>query len=913
MAPADLESMDVPLESTSPSSRRNKGKLAEAIQSMTRFGDVMDLDLPTDPDAQATVTDFLDFTEYLPSDMVRSLTLIGNLDSTWSKASLEVDDLTRVYGQLPSMPAEAKPEPTRLRADISQNMSEAVSARTASYAEACRMAENVERHYSRIKNIHAKLQLIAETYPTTRESSPIAKPKSPVLNRPPKITLRVGGHSDGHRVRKHRAPRITVPGEVLAPYELDYESYGSESEGSSEGHFDTARETPARSVTAGGGSRIKLKVAKRDKTRDRPRDKTREKVSKPPRESRPAGFGTNVHSQKAGISTSNALRLLQSPPPDAKPGSEHLPWLALSDYELGVLRKKMKKNAVWSPSDTMINRELKARGRGMEAYKAAVGAASEKGETIEPPPQLTGQIVNEIGALSTEAATKGLEEDAPVMNRGMKLNEAKKLKRDNQKKEIEAADGSLAEAQRKVGNVKLAMQTIFTSVQKARPGEDKKAPVKTPSKTPSRSHKRKREPDPVEPEVIDGEKPVTTDGAAKPQRPLLKRTKTETPVPVPQPIAAKQSTPALSEAPSVVSENPSAPSVITAVPAPVSVLASAPAPIEVHPPETPATPLPPSLTSPKKSSTPILPPVKDNKKLIKKEVKKTEVPTATSERPRRGSAQHTPITPAPSTTSTAVAAPAVVPIATTDILPAKRPTSSRSKAASMDRDIPIASASIDRPRRASTARNTPAPEPRLPNRRQKRPAPGVVTKGPEESTAVSVGKRSAATRKKAGPKKEKKDGRESSAAQETFDEVDDEGNVIDPNEPRYCLCNRVSFGIMIGCENADVNNSSILSPQVFSTTATISKPSKTSEPKTGNSSTSKDILPSTRENANLSSKSEPNANMDVSHKCEKEWFHLECVGLTDIPPRTTKWYCPECRITLGIGEKGEVNARGKKK
>jgi hypothetical protein len=51
----------------------------------------------------------------------------------------------------------------------------------------------------------------------------------------------------------------------------------------------------------------------------------------------------------------------------------------------------------------------------------------------------------------------------------------------------------------------------------------------------------------------------------------------------------------------------------------------------------------------------------------------------------------------------------------------------------------------------------------------------------------------------------------------------------------------------------------------------------------------------------------------TSAKCEKEWFHLECVGLNEIPPRTTKWYCPDCRVTLGIGEKGEINARGKKK
>ena len=46
--------------------------------------------------------------------------------------------------------------------------------------------------------------------------------------------------------------------------------------------------------------------------------------------------------------------------------------------------------------------------------------------------------------------------------------------------------------------------------------------------------------------------------------------------------------------------------------------------------------------------------------------------------------------------------------------------------------------------------------------------------------------------------------------------------------------------------------------------------------------------------------------------CKQEWFHLDCVGLSDIPARTTKWYCPECRKLLGIGEKGEVNARGVK-
>lgn len=28
---------------------------------------------------------------------------------------------------------------------------------------------------------------------------------------------------------------------------------------------------------------------------------------------------------------------------------------------------------------------------------------------------------------------------------------------------------------------------------------------------------------------------------------------------------------------------------------------------------------------------------------------------------------------------------------------------------------------------------------------------------------------------------------------------------IDPNEPTFCLCNQVSFGEMIGCDNPDVS------------------------------------------------------------------------------------------------------------
>jgi hypothetical protein len=98
----------------------------------------------------------------------------------------------------------------------------------------------------------------------------------------------------------------------------------------------------------------------------------------------PRSMGTNVHSAVAGISTSNALRECTPPPPGVVPGDKkHAPWLELTKYELAKLRKRMKKTAVWSPSDTMILRELKILGRGVEGYRAAKAKAEAAGEPFE--------------------------------------------------------------------------------------------------------------------------------------------------------------------------------------------------------------------------------------------------------------------------------------------------------------------------------------------------------------------------------------------------------------------------------------------------------------------------------------------------------------------------------------------------
>lgn len=69
---------------------------------------------------------------------------------------------------------------------------------------------------------------------------------------------------------------------------------------------------------------------------------------------------------------------------------------------------------------------------------------------------------------------------------------------------------------------------------------------------------------------------------------------------------------------------------------------------------------------------------------------------------------------------------------------------------------------------------------------------------------------------------------------------DDEEGDIDADEPTYCYCNSVSYGEMVACD---------------------------------------------------------------ADGCEREWFHLACVGLKVAPGSKTKWYCEDCKDRLKIGNK----------
>lgn len=631
------------------------------------------------------------------------------------------------------------------------------------------MADHVDRHYNRVQNILTKLLAMKEAYPDSRETSPaLQQPGSPRAVRAPKITLRFDSARSATtgqgplRIRKHRAPRITVPGEVLAPYEVDYESAGSDSDESSSADEPlTPRYTPARTFGNTGG-RIKLKISKTQKI----------KIQKTPRAPRPPGvMGTNVHSTVAGISTSNALAQLEPPPDDAEPGTEHAPWLRLTEWELANLRKKMKKNAVWHPSDTMIARELKERKRGIEDYRADRARREAAGEQVNDTLPIrvddgSGKQVLPIGALDPSK----ISSDIQLSNRGMKLNEAKRLKKDSRNQELaKQAAEEAEESARKMAEAASAMRNLFN-----KPGSGKGAdtPSKPPSKVSARKRKRESTADTTD-TAKDLIKPEgeTSQALVKPQQ---KRSKVETPIPAPRSSAGSQ----LSNQPIALLSATSSESAPAFDPGSSSAGSSSTTTI------TTTTIVPLRASSPKKTPTPILPPTKDLKSM-----KPVATPTASTR--RRTSAAPTP-TPAPEGP----------PGRRASSRPASRPAS-RGKGASVE----PSTAGKDRPRRASTAHNTPVPElhpVRAVGKRVKRPAPGPLTAGGEGSrAAVSVGKRSAAPRKKVGPKKQQKD--EEKDVAEIWDEIDDEGNVIDPDEPRYCSCNRVSFGTMICCENADVS------------------------------------------------------------------------------------------------------------
>ncbi|KUI65383.1 Inhibitor of growth protein 1 [Cytospora mali] len=754
--------------------------MPEAIETLGSIsnGRIGSFDGRADPDAQATVTDFLEFTEHLPADMIRSLTLIGTLDQDYVDASHKLHELTKLWGQLPTLTQEEKPRPAQLRADISDEINHVLTSRVYSHAEAVRMAENVNRHLNRLKLIHAKLRMMLDNYPAEDEQrSPVVTNKSPHMIRGTK--RQAGG---GEKGRRPRVPRITVPGEVLAPYDVGYDTYSGDSD-SSEDEEDDEVVAPRRTPAARAGSQKPRGGRKPiDKAPKTPKSKIPKTSSQQP--------VTGVAGTPAGMPS--ATEPLNPPPENAVAGSDDAPWLRLTQWELSKLRKRMKKNAAWVPSETMIHKELKTLGRGYEGWVSAKKKAEEEGRPFEYS-SLPQSVVDD--ATGSEKLPTGA------------------IKKDRM------SDIAAKEAEESARRFALVARNFQVSFQQSQNSEQ------APAKAPSKRQQRKRKRDSVT--EADGEKP---DPAS------LKRSKTETPVPIPQHINIPRSQQTPGPPPQLTPGGTQIPQSTTPVPIPMppgqdqstttsgtKSSATSPAPsgdatttTTTVPTKAPAEDVPPS--SPKKSTTPILPPVRETrareaKNLAAREKAAAQPPVKTS-----ASRAATPgvATPGPETSS-------------------RRP-SSRGQQQGADHPQHHGLAA-DRPRRASTARNTPAPEQmtaRQPSKRTKRPAPGIISR-------TNSGGNSAITKRKAAPKKSKRgagagrkreDARGQVAEAEAEVEVDEDGNVIDPNEEKYCFCNRVSYGTMVLCEN---------------------------------------------------------------ESCPYEWFHIECLGLKTEKNLPKLWYCPECK------------------
>ncbi|KAJ5694899.1 hypothetical protein N7536_005311 [Penicillium majusculum] len=350
------------------------------------------LDGPFDPDAQATVTDFIDYTEYLPADLIRSLTLIRGLDDRYLDSAQAVHQLTQIYGQLPDLPPDNRPGAIALRKDISSQVDRAINARESAYAEACRLYDVVDRHFDRLGCIRQKLEALPK--PASEEPSPPPEPtpkrarggKKTNKDATTRITLRL----DNNRNRRDKNRRRML---------------------GADGAFD-----PDSPLASTEQSDLESELIKSAPKPARPSKK--EKI-------RRLSLGN-------GPSTAQALAQLKPPPTDAKLGSEDLPWLRLTEWEMTRLRKKMKKNAVWQPSEVMIHRELALANRGWEAYRAAKTLAEETG----------GEFIDcdNIEETRRGEAAKDLEE-TKLSNRGMKLNEAKKLKREQLAREQALMEG----------------------------------------------------------------------------------------------------------------------------------------------------------------------------------------------------------------------------------------------------------------------------------------------------------------------------------------------------------------------------------------------------------------------------------------------------------------------------------------
>ncbi|CAN9224969.1 unnamed protein product [Alternaria alternata] len=822
------------------------------------------------PDAQTTVNDFLDYTEFFPSDLVRSLTLIADLDSTYSEAVQHVHALTVQYGKLPALAERERPDPVLLRKQIAQHLQKAISQREFAYTEASRLYEVTVRHCQRSSVIKRKLQ--AQPQPPSRDPTP--PPVSPsahrLINRnyerAPHLRLTFDGGRHGANTSRprdrHKKTAIPLP----------------------RGRGRMRRDSDSSDSEIGSGIDV-ISPKKRKDNRDRHSRTTGGR-------SRAAGvLGTNVHT-------------------DAKPGSKWAPWKKLTEYEMAVLRKQMKKNAVWTPSQTMMIRELEKKHRTEADYEREKARCEATGEDfLDEEPETLQQIMTASGlgllaphgpqAANPPPPTEPVDEDVkdetgPVSIRlkPVATKEGRKLDRTSQRQKAMQDAQELIGASEKIREAANSLKELNFNSTVATPASQKKKTVVNPS------NKRKRDTSPAP--TTDGateatrEASVATqDSSSRPPEP--KRTRLQLIAPATNTISSPIPTPAstASTPRDIPASVVASPATNTPVPLPDSLKPSTNGnPVQV--PLAPAGPSTPKVNRvvPKEQSPELTPittsPLAPEESPAMSEALQSPAParapspvpaavptapTTVSTRSTRGSvaprAPTPPVASLPPAKFSKTPTPVPEPAPETPAAPTLRPRSARghvptpkaqseepkpgseesritretrrhsvfSQPASTSAAVPPAvlpSAQHQQSQQQQQQQQSAMPTTRTSSRR-KPPPKGEVTVAEDGQKTVTNVKRAQ------GSKNKKKTNRRTEGRAEASEEVE-AADEIDPDEPRYCICDDVSYGQMISCDN----------------------------------------------------------------NCDKEWFHLPCMNMTedDIPSRRAKWYCPDCRAQLGTDAYG---------
>lgn len=827
-----------------------------------------------DLDVSATLSDFLTYTEHLPSSVARSMALIADQDRLATALQQTIHNLLTTYANLSHETDQNESlASVTLRTQISIANSKLQRARRLAAAEAYRLSELVTRDRQRLQIISRKLK--AMPLPPSRDPTPIpAAVVSPNLNkiaqRPSDDKTSANNPSVGTSAReKLQKLLVVVPGEVLPPMEqqpLLFDSDDTDSEAS-------AMQSPTQASRHGRKDR--LKVGNRHGTARPPKV-----PKKTAREGQllDSGPTTNV----PGVSTSTALLALISPPEDAKPGSIWKPWKRITEFELAKLRKRMKKNAIWLPSPAMRNRELRLLGRGSDGMEAARAHAAATGEPFideftpnwQDPTRAvaSGQVKADVATLQASPirlSVTGLDDDDygndHTINRGMLLNEAKKRKRERELEEqaIEAATaevpGPLASETQEVLDPSVSVtrspNTIMPRPAEPQPtqqGEQKEAsPPRSLQYVDTATHLKEQLDSPVDVKPsIEGKH-----DSATPQNVNLAEDMAHAQL-VQSLGKAEESSllekpedhrPELPHAADVCHQQAEAEKDVN--------LTHAARPVDVGD-ETQA------QSDPMYEAVPISKVVELNASGRKRKRAMTP-PHATStsiasdvpqsqESPQPQSKRLCISVPASSNGNTASPEPAETPVS------ADRPAMSRSPSpaiakSSVVRKQPTPSDHASRTRKLSnsgTLRQTTrrslklakaaSAEPPPQNRRaslrrpsnislpgsanpsgssskaatpvtrgsKPRPNPGLVTTTDEYGRAKSsVGRRKNAPQKKAR--------RRSSVAKKSSNEPapesEDDGEVVDPDEPLYCICDDVSYGEMIACDMTSVSGSPVVS------------------------------------------------------------------------------------------------------